>query len=96
MRAMWLVSDSDRPTVATSGAPLLRVTSAIAPSADGPLARELERANHRLGVVREVERAERRRALERDERVVQRLCERREPLVVPPQHRHGDLGLPRE
>ena len=34
MRAMWFVSDSERPTVATIGAPLPPVTRAIAPSAD--------------------------------------------------------------
>ena len=33
MRAMWFVSDSDRPTVATIGVPFPPVTSAIAPSA---------------------------------------------------------------
>ena len=93
---MWFVSDSDRPTVATSGVPLLACHERDRAVRRGSLPRELERAHHRLGVVGEVERAERRRALERDERVVQRLRERREPLVVPAQHRHGDLGLPRE
>ena len=34
MRAMWFVSDSDRPTVATIGVPFPLVTRAIAPSAD--------------------------------------------------------------
>lgn len=33
MRAMWFVSDSDSPTVATIGVPVPPVTSAIAPSA---------------------------------------------------------------
>ena len=33
MRAMWLVSDSESPTVATMGAPFPAVTSAIAPCA---------------------------------------------------------------
>ncbi len=57
------------------------------------LARQLEGAQHRLGVVLEVGGAERRRRLEGGDRVVQRLRERREPLVVAAQHRHGDVRL---
>ena len=93
---MWFVSDSESPTVATSGAAFPRVTSAIAPSARRALAGELERAHHRLGVVGEVERADRSRRLERVQRVVERLREAREPLVEAAEHRDRDLLLPRQ
>ena len=57
------------------------------------LARNLESAHHRLGVVADVEGTAGRRLLERRERVVQRLGELRQPVVVAAQHRDRDLGL---
>ena len=61
-----------------------------------PLARELERTHHGLGIVLELERRDGPGALERRERVVQRLRERREPVVVAAEHRRRDVRLPRE
>ncbi len=57
------------------------------------LAGNLESAHHRLGVVADVEGSAARRLLERRERVVQRLGELRQPVVVTAQHGDRDLGL---
>ncbi len=87
MRAMWFVSDSDSPTVATIGVPLPPVTSAIAPSA-AVRSRAISSAlHHRLGIVLELERGDRARRLERRERVVERLRKACEAVVVAAQHR---------
>ena len=59
----------------------------------GPLARQLERTHHRLGIVLELERRERARALERGERVAQHLREAGETVVVAAEHRLRHVRL---
>ena len=56
---MWFVSDSDRPTVATIGVPFPLGDEGDRPVGGRPLARQLERAHHRLGIVLELEGRER-------------------------------------
>ena len=61
-----------------------------------PLARQLERPHHRLGIVLELERCDRQRGLESRQRVVERLGETRKAVVVAPEHRRRHIGLTRE